>query len=139
MLIAAQAALTHYCWHPEVLGGIAVEVMQLVSVFGVTTIACMMFPYIKKVRHIWDASPYKAWRIGKVPVATIAGCVGLILVIMLVYAFYTSEGLAFMHDVWTAIYIIAWLLGIGWYFIWKSKRAKEGIDVSLAFKEIPPE
>ena len=139
MLIASQAALTHYCWHPEVLGGIGVEVMQLVSVFGVTTVACMIFPYIKKVGHIWDASPYKAWRIGKVPVATIVGCVGLILVVILVYAFYASEGLAFMHDVWTAIYIIAWLLGIGWYFIWKSKRAKEGIDVSLAFKEIPPE
>ena len=91
------------------------------------------------MRHIWDASPYKAWRIGPVPVATISGCLALILCGLLVYAYYVSEAFAFMHDVWTAIYVIVWLLGIGWYFIWKSKRAKEGIDVSLAFKEIPPE
>ena len=139
MLIVSQAALIHYCMNPEILGAIAVENMQLLSVFGVTAISCLIFPYIKKVRHIWDASPYKAWRIGKVPVATIAGSLALILVIILVYAFYTTEGYVFMLDVWTAIYIIVWLLGIGWYFIWKSKRAKEGIDVTLAFKEIPPE
>jgi len=139
MLIASQLAILQYCMNPEVLGAVSVEVMQLVSVFGVTAIACIIFPYVKKARHIWDASPYKGWRIGKVPVATIAGCIALALVGILVYAYYISEALAFMHNVWTAIYIVIWLAGIGWYFIWKRKRAKEGIDVTLAFKEIPPE
>ncbi len=139
MLIASQAALIHYCMNPEILGAVSVEVMQLVSVFGITAISCLIFPYIKKVGHIWDASPYKAWRIGKVPVATIAGCIALILCGLLVYAYYISEAYAFMHDVWTVIFIVVWLLGVGWYFMWKSKRAKEGIDVTLAFKEIPPE
>jgi len=30
-------------------------------------------------------------------------------------------------------------VGVIWYLAWKWKRAKEGIDVSPAFKELPPE
>jgi len=44
-----------------------------------------------------------------------------------------------MHDVWTLMFVVVWLAGIGWYYIWKRKGAKEGVDVTLAFKEIPPE
>jgi len=139
LLIASQAAMIHYSMNPEILGAVSVEVMQLLSVFGVTAIACIMFPFVKKVKHIWNASPYKGWRIGPVPIVTIGGCIGLILVVLLVYAYYISEAYAFMHDVWTLVYIGVWLCGILWYFVWKRKRAKEGIDITLAFKEIPPE
>ncbi|GFP42715.1 amino acid permease [Candidatus Hakubella thermalkaliphila] len=139
MLIASQIAVTHYIMYPETLGALGVTLVELVSVFGVTAVSCLIFPYVKKVRHIWDVSPYKGWRIGPVPVATIAGGLSLILVGMLTYAFYVSEGLAFMRDAWTLIYVVIWSLGVGWYFIWKRIRAKEGIDVTLAFKEIAPE
>jgi len=139
MFIASQLALIHYCWNPEILGAMSVEVMQLVSVFGVTTIACIIFPFVGKVRHIWKASPYVGWRIGPVPFATIAGCFSLVLVCLLVYAYYMTEAFAFMYDIWTLIFVIVWLSGILWYFAWKIRRAKEGIDVSLAFKELPPE
>jgi len=139
MLIASQVAILQYCMNPEVLGAVSVEVMQLVSVFGVTAIACIVFPFVGKTKHIWAASPYKGWRVGGVPVATISGCVALALVVLLVYAYYTTEAFAFMHDAWTLVYIVVWASGIAWYFFWKQKRAKEGIDITLAFKEIPPE
>lgn len=143
MFIASQLAITYYCIDPEILLAMGVETLQLLSVFGVTAVACLIFPFVGKVRHIWDASPFRGWRIGPVPVATIAGCLALILVITLVYAFYMTEGyvlsLAGWAGAWTIVYLLAWGLGIGWYFIWKRKRAKEGIDVTLAFKELPPE
>ncbi len=139
MLVLSQIAITQYCMNPEVLGAVSVELVQLVSVFGITAISCIIFPYVKKVRHIWDASPYKGWRIGSVPVATISGCVALIMVGLLVYAYYATEAFAFMHDVWTLMFVGVWLAGIGWYYIWKRKGTKEGVDVTLAFKEIPPE
>jgi hypothetical protein len=44
-----------------------------------------------------------------------------------------------MHTAWTAIYLIVWAAGLTWYFVWKSVRSKEGIDITMAFKEIPPE
>ncbi|MBW2056164.1 MAG: amino acid permease [Deltaproteobacteria bacterium] len=139
MFIAAQIALTEYAFNPEVLASISVEVVQLGSVFGVTCLACLIFPYVGKTSHIWNASPYKNWRIAGIPYATIAGIIGLALVVMMVYAYYITEEFAFMHNIWTLIYGIVWAIGITWYFVWKNKRAKEGIDVTLAFTEIPPE
>ena len=139
MLIASQIALTHYCFNPEILGSISVEVLQLVSVFGFTAVACMIFPFVKKVKHIWDASPYKNWRFIGIPVATISGFLALGLVVLLVISYYINEAFAFMHTYWTLIYIGVWVLGLAWYFTWKGVRKKEGIDITMAFKEIPPE
>ena len=139
VFVLSQIIIIQYCISPEILAAVSVGIMEMVFGFGITAIACIMFPYVKKVGHIWDASPYKAWRIGKAPVATIAGCLALIMIIILVIAYYISEAFAFMYDVWTLIYIVVGLLGVGWYFFWKSRRAKEGVDVTLAFKEIPPE
>lgn len=139
MLIASQLALIHYAWNPEILGSMAVEVLQLGSVFGVTCISCLIFAYVGKVSHIWNASPYKNWRVLGIPYSTIAGIIGLALVVMMIYAYYITEEFAFMYSYWTLIYGIVWAIGITWYFIWKSKRAKEGVDVTLAFTEIPPE
>jgi hypothetical protein len=28
---------------------------------------------------------------------------------------------------------------LAWYYIWKGVRKREGIDITMAFKEIPPE
>jgi amino acid transporter len=139
MLIASQLALIHYCWNPDILGSMSVEVLQMGSVFGVTCISCLIFAYVGKVSNIWNASPYKNWRVVGIPYSTIAGIIGLALVILMIYAYYITEEFAFMYSWWTRIYAIVWGIGIAWYFIWKSKRAKEGVDVTLAFTEIPPE
>ena len=137
--VLSQIVLTDYCWHPEILGALTVELMQLLSVFGVTAIACMIFPFVKKVRHIWDVSPYKGWRVIGIPAATIAGIVSLILVGILVWASYYPEILADLLATWSWIYILVWIGGFAWYFGWKSYRARQGIDVTLAFKELAPE
>lgn len=139
MFVAAQIVLAHYCLNPEILGSISVEVLQLVSVFGFTAISALIFPYTKKVRHIWDASPYRNWKFLGIPMISVSGFIGLLLVLMLTVSYYINEAFAFMHTWWTLIYIGAWLFALGWYFIYKAVRARDGIDVTLAFKEIPPE
>ncbi len=139
MFVISQIAITQYAMNPEVLGSISVEVMQLVSVFGVTAISAIVFPYVKKVRHIWDSSPYRDWKFLGIPVSTVSGVIALGLVVLLVISYYINEAFAFMHTWWTIIYLGVWAAGIGWYLLWKAIRAKDGIDVTLAFKEIPPE
>jgi amino acid transporter len=139
MFVASQIVVTQYCLNPQYQQAISVEVLQLISVFGVTAISCLIFPYVKKVRHIWDASPYKSWSFLGIPAATIAGFFGLTLTVLLVVAYYVTEAFAFMYEFWTLVYVIVWAFGISWYFIWKAVRKKDGIDVTLAFKEIPPE
>lgn len=139
LFVLSQVALTHYILYPEVLGAISVELMQLLSVFAITAIACTIFPFVKKVRHIWDVSPYKGWRVIGIPAATIAGIVSLILVGILVWASWYPEIYADLLQWWMWIYIVVWIGGFAWYFGWKSYRARQGIDVTLAFKELAPE
>ena len=139
LFVVSSAIIPQYCFWPEIFGGLAIETMQLLSVFGITAISCMIFPFRKKVRDIWEASPYKTWKVGPIPYATIAGAVTIVFVALLVRASYTPEMFTGYMRIWTGIYLGVWVTGIIWYFVWKWYRAKEGIDVTLAFKELMPE
>jgi amino acid transporter len=137
--ILGQIGITWYVTYPTILAGFSVEVMQLFSVFGFTALSCLIFPFIARVRHIWEASPHKEWKIIGIPYAAIAGFLTMILVGILVWANFYTEGMALLNNIWVPIYITVWVSGLLWYFGWKTFRAKEGIDVTLAFKELAPE
>ncbi len=44
--------------------------MEIVSVWGITTIAALIFPYVKRAKGIWESSPYKTWKFLGVPLVT---------------------------------------------------------------------
>jgi amino acid transporter len=133
-LILGEAAIIHYCFFPEVLGGLSITGLDALTVWGILGISVMLFPFVKKVRHIWEASPHR-WR----KTAVMSGILSLILVGIVIWAIYTSPAMGGLNIVWTPIYILVGVAGISWYYFWKWKRSKEGIDVTLAFKELPPE
>ncbi len=136
--ILGEIGIALYAAWPEVLGGLAVTGLQAISVWGITGISCLILPFVKKAKHIWEASPYK-WKIIGIPLATLAGVLNTIYMILILYGLYASEGLTFLMNIWTPIYIAVWIFGLLWYFIWRAYRARQGIDVTLAFKELPPE
>jgi hypothetical protein len=37
------------------------------------------------------------------------------------------------------LYATIWILGIAWYFFWKSRNKAAGVDVSMTFGELPPD
>ena len=37
------------------------------------------------------------------------------------------------------LYGIVWIIGVLWYFFWKSRSKKVGVDVSMTYGELPPE
>jgi len=121
------------------LAGVEVGVLQAVSVWGITAISAIIFPYVKKVRSVWDASPYKAWKIWGLPLITLSGIISLVFCAIITWGNYIGYGTFIASRLWTIVYIAVWICGILWYAFWRWKRAKEGIDVTLAFKELPPE
>ena len=59
----------------------APTLIEVVTVFGVTAIAALVFPYRKRARGVWESSPYKTWKLAGIPVITIgAGWVASIAV-----------------------------------------------------------
>ena len=137
--ILGEIGILLYVLWQEQMSGLSVTGLEIVSVFGVTAIAATIFPFVKKVRHIWEASPYNKWRVLGIPVVTIGGIVNLIYLAILFYFFIVMpdlEGLAIGSLVF---YLVIWGLGIAWYLFWKQRNKGVGIDVGMAYDELPPE
>ena len=37
------------------------------------------------------------------------------------------------------LYGIVWIIGVIWYFFWRARSKKVGVDVSMTYGELPPE
>jgi len=138
VFILGQAAITYYVLSPEILGSLSITGLDAITVWGILGISCAVFPFVKKARHIWDASPHR-WKIGPIPVATISGIASVIFTILVIWGIYYSPAMGGLNVYWTPIYFGVMIAAILWYYFWRWKRSKEGIDVALAFRELPPE
>lgn len=86
--ILGEIGIALYSFRGDPMEGLSVTGMEIVSVFGVTAIAAAIFPFSKRAKQIWDASPYKKWNILGIPVVTIGAVVNLIYLGILFYFFY---------------------------------------------------
>ena len=130
-------------WQNEAMQGLAVTALEIFSVFGVTAIAALLFPYVKRAKGIWDASPYKTWKLAGIPVVTIGAIVDLVYLGILAYFFFflpdpdkRLEGFTTNTGILIAV---TWVAGIIWYLFWKQRSKSVGVDVSMTYGELPPE
>ncbi len=143
-LILGQIFIALYIfWQNETMQGLAVTALEIFSVFGVTSIAALLFPYVKKARGIWDASPYKTWRLAGIPVVTIGALVNLVYLGILAYFFFFMPDPAKRLEGFTAgtiqVIVGTWVLGILWYLFWSWRSKSVGVDTSMTYGELPPE
>jgi basic amino acid/polyamine antiporter, APA family len=129
---------------PDATVNIALTGLQITSVFAVTALAALLFPYVKGAKGIWDSSPYKKWTFIGLPVIVWGAIVNFIYLGILMYGLLPESmgGLAAGGD-WgpTMIYamIAVWILGVAWYYFWKSRSKAVGVDVSVTYGELPPD
>ena len=142
--IIGEALLLWAALKPDASVNIALTGLQITSVFFVTALAALLFPYMKGPKSIWDSSPYKKWTLLGVPVIVWGAIVNIIYLGVLMYGLFPTKwgGLGAGGD-WTfeMIYmmIAAWVLGIAWFFFWKQKSKSVGVDVSVTYGELPPD
>ncbi len=120
-----------------------VEWLTLVSsIFALAIIALLtglggiVFPYVR--RHIFESSPAN-WRLGGIPVLTILGALDVLVILFLSYLYMTVDTLA--ANAPESLMMISGIFIAGFILYWIAYlyRKSQGIDISLAFKEIPPE
>jgi APA family basic amino acid/polyamine antiporter len=114
--------------------------MQVTSVFIPTAIAALLFPYMKRAKGVWDSSPYKTWQFLGLPVIVWGAVIDLVYLGILLY-YFIAKNAATATFTWpsVALFVGVWMLGIGWYFLWKQRSKSVGVDVSLTYGELPPE
>jgi len=105
-------------------------------VWAVGGIAALIFPYVRK--EVYSTSPIK-YEIGKIPAISILGAVQIPLMLYIAYDGLTNPILAPVSTPAYALSIIFFVSGIAAYVIARAYRKSKGLDISLIFKEVPPE
>ena len=132
-------SLAYILWLKSALTGLVAAGMMTVSVFLVTLISAILLPYRKRVRMVWESSPYSRWKVRGVPVVTIAGVVYCGYVIVLLYYAFLSPRTRDITGTNGYTFIGVWVFGILWFLGWRWAARRRAINVDLEFKELPPE
>jgi len=137
--ILGELGIALYAFRGNPMEGLSVTGLEIVSVFGVTAIAAAIFPFSKRARQIWDSSPYKSWKILGIPVVTIGAFFNLVYLAILFYFFIVMPDLEGLDVGSLILYGVIWAFGILWYFYWKWRNKKAGVDSNMTFGELPPD
>ena len=109
-----------------------------VFTFILTSLAAIVFPIRQK--DMFEASPVN-WRIGGAPVISILGGLSVVGLVLIEWAFLNdpNSGISVQSPLMLWINIGVFGSGFVYYAIAKAVRARQGIDLGLVFREIPPE
>jgi len=133
-------AVIWYAMAPAYLASYVAMIPQIATCFMLTAIAGIIVPFRRKMRSVYEASPVSKYKIGPVPLITISGIIYFTLLAMTLYYFIVNP----LYGAWNVtsliVAAIAYITCVIYYFAVKYYRLKrEGIDITLAFREIPPE
>jgi amino acid transporter len=131
------AALGFFAWLVYGNLGKLVFVEGIVLVWCVVLAVGIVFPWVRPA--FFNQSPASAYRVGKVPLMTIVCAIGFAFGLFVEYL-YLTDSLAAGHKA-TAILPNLALLAAGAlvYLVARAARRAQGIDVGLAFKQLPIE
>ena len=106
-------------------------------VFVITALAGALLPF--RARAAYEASPGAKYTIGRYPLVTVVGGLGALFGVIFLVLFLTNDQLGLTSQLAYVVVIGVLVFAAAWYVIAKAMRRSSGIDVTYAFKEIPPE
>jgi len=128
---------------------------QLISTFLFVGLSAIVLPFRKKTKPIYEASGVKKSVVG-IPIVTICGIIWVIFLFINMYFFFADPNIGaldFWSQIWTwrtsdemwgmgfSIGFTAAVFLIGFFSWWFARwyRMTQGINVDMAYKELPPE
>jgi len=117
-------------------------VEPLLVIWGTAMLVAVVFPWTGK--RFFDRSPAKAFMVGKVPLMAITGALTVAffgLSIVLLWRDRIAAGPLIASHLPTDFWLVAGTLAASvlWYVGNRLYRSRRGVDISLAFREIPIE
>lgn len=109
--------------------------------FMITAIAAIKFPY-GKTKHVFDQAPsIVRKKLAGIPIVVIAGTITFITFLYATYQAVTNPSLGgtITPSSLTVSLLLPLLIPIVIYYASKSYHRSKGLDITLAFQEIPPE
>ncbi len=119
----------------SLLGALLAQILA----FIVVSIAGIAFPY--RLKAIWESGG--ARRIGGIPAVTLAGIGGVIalggLMLLFIFDDTINSTFAVTRAISLRFMIGVVVVGAVWYVVAWAVNRNKGVDLSLAYREIPPE
>ena len=109
----------------------------VVLVFLCTALAAVLFPW--RAPRVFRASPVARWRIGRVPLVSVFGAIGVLYCGALLVSYLVND--RYLVNSAAGLMVIAAVLVIGAaiYGAAVTIRRRQGMDLRLAFAELPPD
>jgi len=108
-----------------------------IACFGVSALAGALMPFVRP--QLFKESPAANWKIGKVPVITLAGGLFFVFMVWLVVRTLTDATYGINSPLSLGFMALLYIVTLAMFFGFKAARKKEGVDVEAAYKEIPVE
>ncbi|MEM0235603.1 MAG: APC family permease [Thermofilum sp.] len=136
-LVVELYTLAYWAWGP--MAAMVNFSIAFPIAFAITGLSAALLPFIKKSYFDQLPSSLKA-KILHIPLVSIAGIWMMVFSLILASAAALSlPGAFYGIGIAVILTVTAYTSGFLLYYFVKWYRAKEGIDITLAFKEIPPE
>jgi APA family basic amino acid/polyamine antiporter len=108
------------------------------SAFAVTTLAGIFFPFTK--RSMFEQSPAIVKRkIGPLPVISLFGVLSLLTLGFMLYYLLANPTVSGISAPGLALIVFTYSFGIALFYGIRAYRKSRGVDLSLSYKELPPE
>ena len=133
-----EALLIIYAFYYSLFEFFTSEVMQAATSFMLIAAAAAVFPFLNKTRKLYELSVVKKYRLGRIPLMTICGIVYIITLLTVLY-FFVGPVYGELHTI-TFLETSSVMVGgiIAWFLI-RVYRKRQGLDIMLAYRELPPE
>ena len=138
--VGCEAFLYVIIYHTSITSYFSTAGLATQIAYVMISLTAIVFPFRKK--EVFNSSPIAKYRLGRVPLLSLLGVIALLVNLYIGYVFIagpsftgitvpTQTSIEFVFGIFIAclvVYLIAW-----------GARKGQGIDLSLAFGEIPPE
>lgn len=136
--LASIAVSAVYIYKPDYGLTLLISTTVLSAVIiAVTSFASALFPF--RARVIYEASPIARWRLGRVPLITVIGALGAIVVAIFVYLALTEDALGLTTPGARITMAVEFGIAILVYAVNYAIQRSRGFDPALAARAIPPD
>ncbi|MEM3475570.1 MAG: APC family permease [Candidatus Bathyarchaeia archaeon] len=127
-----------YCFNIGGFTRFALDAVFMIAVgYAITCIAAAIVPW--RMRDAYNRAPISKYKIGGVPVITIAGILFALFLIWVMYL-WAIDPVYGVNDPVSVIYLLAnYIAAAIIFYAFKWYRKKQGIEVDMLYKEIPTE
>jgi amino acid transporter len=109
-----------------------------VTSWSLVAISCIVIPFRKTTKPVYEASPAK-YEVAKIPLITLCGIGYLVFLMLMVYYYLSIPALGAINDPSAIIMVAAFVAGLIGFYLIRAYRRKQGIDIDLCYKSLPPE